>query len=176
MTETINQMDRQLYGLMLQDFGVSLEETSLDDAHGVPMTKNQSVVVDFDKFREQNWFMFRSCDAFCIAGTNEDWFLIEFKNGKFKKSDVRLKFFDSLSLLMTFFGKDVCFMQRNMHVVLVYNENLHPRQGIAHAMSHLTKIPTLVFLPDYFEKLYCQSASECTVKEFENQFLKKFGL
>ena len=173
----MSQADRQCYEQMLYDFGKSLEETSFDDANRMYMTKSQSIVVGFDKFKERKYFQLMSCDAFCIVGENEEWFIIEFKNGnRCKKSDLRLKIFDSLSMLMLHFGKDMPFMQSRAHVILVYNEGKHARKGIAQAMSSLAKSPALLFLPDFFEKLYCKSASEYTKTEFEVQFLNKHGL
>jgi hypothetical protein len=96
----------QTYNNLVQNFGTTFQETSMDTENNVYMTTNQITVVNFDTFKESIVRKFglsespKSCDALWYI--NGQFFLIEFKNGNInrnKKHEIRGKIFESLLLL-----------------------------------------------------------------------------
>jgi hypothetical protein len=179
-----------LYQQMLDEFGDTLEHTSEDSdekmnpkGRGVFMTASQKRVVNFDTFKNSIAAKYKvsnspnSCDALYMRSKNE-WFLIEFKNGKIDKEkifQVRGKIFQSLLLLTEKLDKTIGFTRENVHFILVYNENI-ARIEIGNALYSLTSNSTFSpFGLDGLQKLYFKEVCVWNKKEFELHFVKQCG-
>ena len=176
-----------IYQQMLSEFGEPLEQTSKDSdeeanpkGRGVFMTSSQEKVVNFDKFKESIAAKFslaaspNSCDALYMPSENE-WFLIEFKNGNIDKEKVfqiRGKIFQSLLLLTEKIDKTICFTRENLNFILVYNETVQ-RIEIGKHLHNLTN--NAVFIPyglGGLQKLYFREVYVWNKKEFDSNFVK----
>jgi hypothetical protein len=145
-------MPADIYAQMLDEFGDTFARTSKDSdekaqpkGRGVYMTSSQAKVVNFDKFKESITRKYalenspNSCDALYMHSENE-WFLIEFKNGKIDKEKVfqiRGKIFQSLLLLTEKLDKTIGFTREKLTFILVYNEEYNPRTEIVNFMDKL---------------------------------------
>jgi hypothetical protein len=96
------------------------------------MTSSQERVVNFDKFKESIVAKYKvnnspnSCDVLYMRSENE-WFLIEFKNGKIDEKkifQIRGKIFQSLLLLTEKLDKTIHFTREKLNFILVYNEDI----------------------------------------------------
>ena len=170
----MNQKDRKLYEEMIGGFGMSLEKVSCGNDNCVCVTDSQHIVVNFDEFKKTICQSAKSCDVFCVTGENDNWFLIEFKNGQVNRTDIYLKILESLLLLMLHFGKDLQFVRDNVHVVLVYNKIQCSRKSIMGALAKLERKHLMKFLPVHFEGLYCHKVAEYEQEQFD-VFLQKYG-
>jgi hypothetical protein len=183
-----------IYAQMLDEFGDTLEQTSKDSdeeinpqGRGVFMTSNKKKVVNFDKFKDSVVARYApdnspaSCDALYMQSENE-WFLIEFKNGKIDKEkvfQVRGKIFQSLLLLTEKLDKTICFTRENLNFILVYNETI-PDENIQRAavgkfLYDLAGDPE--FRPfgfDGLQKLYFKEVHAWTRKQFDSNFVKRY--
>jgi hypothetical protein len=178
-----------IYHQMLDEFGDTLEQTSEDDdekttpkGRGVFMTSSQERVVNFDKFKKSIVAKYKvkhspnSCDVLCMQSENE-WFLIEFKNGKIDEEkifQVRGKIFQSLLLLTEKLDKTIHFTRENLSFILVYNENI-ARIAIGKSLYRLAG--NSEFFPfglDGLQKLYFKEVYVWNKEEFNSNFVKKY--
>jgi hypothetical protein len=178
-----------IYQQMLDEFGDTLEQTSEDNdekttpkGRGVFMTSSQERVVNFDKFKQSIATKYKannspnSCDVLYMQSENE-WFLIEFKNGKIDEKkifQVRGKIFQSLLLLTEKLDKTISFTRRNLNFILVYNENI-ARIEIGKSLYKLTD--NSQFFPfglNGLQKLYFKEVYVWNKKEFDSNFVKKY--
>jgi MoaA/NifB/PqqE/SkfB family radical SAM enzyme len=178
-----------IYQQMLREFGDTLKYTSKDSdeeanpkGRGVFMTPSQERVVNFDTFKKSIAAKFalkdspKSCDALYMPAENE-WFLIEFKNGSIDREKVfqiRRKIFESLLLLTEKLDKTICFTRENLSFILVYNETI-PRIEIGKSLSNLAG--NSQFFPfglDSFKKLYFKEVYVWNKKEFDSNFVEKY--
>jgi hypothetical protein len=177
-----------IYKQMLDEFGDTLEQSSEDDdekinpkGRGVFMTSSQEKVVNFDKFKKSIAAKFslnsspNSCDALYMQSENE-WFLIEFKNGKIDKEkifQIRGKIFQSLLLLTEKLDRTIRFTRENLSFILVYNENI-ARIDIGKSLYKLAGNSN--FFPfglEGLKKLYFKEVYVWNKKEFDSNFVKK---
>ncbi|MDR1972724.1 MAG: hypothetical protein LBQ46_12490 [Treponema sp.] len=175
---------------MISEFGDTLEKTSEDtDAktgpkdRGIFMTSSKKRVVNFDKFKESVAAKYavknspNSCDALYMESENE-WFLIEFKNGKIDEKkifQVRGKIFQSLLLLTERLDKTICFTRENLNFILVYNENI-ARIEIGKSLCRLaSNAKFFPFGPEGLQKIYFKEVSVWTKEEFNSNFVAKYS-
>jgi hypothetical protein len=181
-----------IYAQMLEEFGDTFERTSESDSQvdaegrSVFMTSSQETVVNFDKFKESvvkkhgSKNRPRSCDALYMQSENE-WFLIEFKNGKIdekKISEIKEKIFGSLLLLTEKLDKTIGFTRKELTFILVYNEDknrdIEARGDIGKSLGKLANYQFFPFGLDGFEKLYFKKVHEWNKKEFDSNFVQKY--
>jgi hypothetical protein len=175
-------MPANIYAQMLDEFGDTFERTSESDSQSIFMTKSQKRAVNFDKFKDSVVKKHtpknkpRSCDALYRHSENE-WFLIEFKNGKIKKREIMEKIFESLLLLTEKLDKTIGFTRKNLTFILVYNEDIskedETRRGLVKSIYKLTNSQFFPFGFDDFEKIYFKEVYEWNKKEFDSNFVKK---
>jgi hypothetical protein len=185
-------MIADIYHQMLSEFGDTLEKTSEDSdervnpkGRGVFMTSSQKRVVNFDKFKESIAAKYavknspNSCDALYMHSENE-WFLIEFKNGKIDEKkifQVRGKIFQSLLLFSEKLDKTICFTRNNLNFILVYNEEI-ARIEIGKSLYKLSGdsefSPFGLGLLDGLQKLYFKEVFVWTKNEFDSKFVTKY--
>jgi hypothetical protein len=178
-----------IYQQMLDEFGDTLEQTSVDSdeqtnltGRGIFMTSSQERVVNFDKFKNSIVKKYalknspNSCDVLYGLDENE-WFLIEFKNGKIDEKkifQIRGKIFQSLLLLTEKLDKTIAFTRKNLDFILVYNENIQ-RIEIGKALYKLAG--NSKFFPlglDGLEKLYFKEVWVWNKEEFASNFVEKY--
>jgi hypothetical protein len=178
-----------IYHQMLVEFGDTLEQTSEDNdeknnptGRGVFMTSSHERVVNFDKFKESIATKYKvnnspnSCDVLYMRADNE-WFLIEFKNGKINRGkifQVRGKIFQSLLLLTEKLDKTIQFTRGNLNFILVYNENIH-RVELGKSLNKLAGDSNLsLFGLDGLQKLYFKEVYVWNKEEFDSNFVKQY--
>jgi hypothetical protein len=178
-----------IYQQMLNEFGDTLEQTSEDNdekmnpqGRGVFMTSSQKIVVNFDKFKKSIAAKFalnnspNSCDVLYMRSENE-WFLIEFKNGKIDREkifQIRGKIFQSLLLLTEKLDKTIHFTRENLNFILVYNENI-ARIEIGKSLFRLAG--NSKFFPfglDGLQKLYFKEVYVWDKNEFNSNFVEEY--
>jgi hypothetical protein len=171
---------------MLDEFGDTLEQLSADTdekanpkGRGVFMTSSKKKAVNFDKFKESIATQYAlgnspaSCDALYMQSENE-WILIEFKNGKIDNENVfqiRGKIFQSLLLLTEKLDKTIGFTRDNVNFILVYNEDI-ARINIGKSLYKLagnSKFFPLGF--DGLQRLYFKDVHMWTREEFDSNFV-----
>jgi hypothetical protein len=174
-----------IYYQMLDKFGDTLEQLSKDTdeeakpkGRGVFMTSSKKKAVNFDKFKDSITAHYalsispNSCDALYMQSENE-WFLIEFKNGRIDKEKVfqiRGKIFQSLLLLTEKLDKTIGFTRDNLNFILVYNENI-ARIDIGNYLYNLTD--NSKFFPFGFkglQRLYFKDVYVWSREEFDSNF------
>jgi hypothetical protein len=142
------------------------------------MTTNQIIVVNFDTFKDSIVRRFglsespKSCDALCYI--NGQFFLIEFKNGKMNKHEIRGKIFESLLLLTEELKVTINYTRDNLTFILVYNDSAQGRHDIDSALSRKAKINDILFGLDGFERLYFKKVFTMNENEFEIKFITKY--
>jgi hypothetical protein len=185
-------MLRNIYEQMLDGFGDTLEQTSEDTdetanpvGRGCFMTSSQRQVVNFDSFKNSIAARFElsrspnSCDALYMY-TEDEWFLIEFKNGKLDEEtmhQVRGKIFQSLLLLTEQLNNTLEFTRNNVNFILVYNESIEhtARNMIGNALKKLAG--GTGFFPfglDGLQRLFFKDVFAWNKIEFENNFVSKY--
>ncbi|MDR1466667.1 MAG: hypothetical protein LBI40_03515 [Treponema sp.] len=182
-----------IYNQMLDDFGESLKQTSIDTDETPShirkerfMTTCQEYVVNFDKFKESIVSKFKlsrspnSCDALYMHNENE-WFLIEFKNGKIdreKMYQVRGKVFQSLLILTEKLNNTISFTRSNINFILVYNEDIEytARHQISMALSKLAGNNHYIFFGIDGLNLYFKDVFTWNRKEFQDKFVSIYFL
>jgi hypothetical protein len=196
----------QIYNKLLQEFGDTLENASKDTQNNQYMTQCRKQVVNFDSFKEHVTEKLNlsgypySCDVLYRYCTNE-WFLIEFKNGKLENEntnkgfvpksnefyDVIRKFLESLLLLTEELDQSIKFFRNSITFILVYNEQNNPFLNVTDSitklghkseplpMSYLNEIlPNDKFNVSYFDQLYAKKTFVCSKEFFEREFIAKY--
>jgi hypothetical protein len=177
-----------IYNQMLVDYGESLKQTSIDTdkissqgGREYFMTTCQKHVVNFDKFKENVVSRFKltetpsSCDALYMYNENE-WFLIEFKNGKIDKEkmhQIRGKVFQSLLILTEKLNNTISFTRNNIKFILVYNEDIEhtARQQIGASLYRLAGNGHYIFFGIDGLNFYFKDVFTWNKKEFQDNFV-----
>jgi hypothetical protein len=142
-------------------------------------------VVNFDSFKNSIAAKFavsrspNSGDVLYMYAEDE-WFLIEFKNGKLdeaKMYQVRGKIFQSLLLLTEQLNNTIDFTRRNVNLILVYNESIEhtARIMIGNALTKLAE--GTGFYPfglAGLQGLFFKDVFAWNKFEFENNFVSKY--
>ena len=183
-----------IYHDMLTQFSCTLKEASEDITKSSAdkyMTLCETPVVNFDAFK--NAFvknmsltsMPLSCDVLYMT-TQNDFFMIEFKNGKIealKKYEINVKIFESLLMLSEKLSHTIDFMRNNLAFILVYNENVEhgPKEfedtginAIEKSIFDLARIRKIRFGLHRFKKLYFRDVFTYSKAEFESEFVAKY--
>jgi hypothetical protein len=181
-----------IYAQMLDEFGDTFEQTSESDSQkdadgrSAFLTSSQKRAVNFDKFKDSIVRKHRpkskprSCDALYRHSENE-WFLIEFKNGKVEQKDIseiKEKIFGSLLLLTEKLDKTIGFTREKLTFILVYNEDknrdIEARREVGKSMYKLANARFFPFGFDDFKKIYFKKVYEWNKKEFDSDFVRKY--
>lgn len=117
-----------------------------------------------------------------------DYFFVEFKNGvlipgtnknecddeKNKKIfEIKEKIYDSVVILLEIIEKDFKFLRENFLYILVYNEEKNSsKSNIKSHVSKKAEENIIKFGLGKFKGYFFKNVYTCTVKEFENEFLK----
>ncbi|MDR2441504.1 MAG: hypothetical protein LBE12_19250 [Planctomycetaceae bacterium] len=168
----------QKYNELIQDFGDTLKNTSLDIANTCYMTMNTTAVVNFDNFKRSIAKKLhlpatpKSCDTLCYE--NGQFFLIEFKNGKIGKAEIhqiREKIFESLLLLTEKLNVTIDYTRKNLTFILVYNDSAQGRHKINSHLSQKAKTTCTHFGLTNFKRIYFNDVFEMNINEFERNFV-----
>ncbi|MDR2706048.1 MAG: hypothetical protein LBC02_09745 [Planctomycetaceae bacterium] len=175
-----------MYNQLITDFSDTLQETSRYTVDGGGcMSSIQDHVVNFDRFKN---FVVRelsqrglaitkspkSCDA--LYKNNNNWLLIEFKNGQIddkKVHEIRGKIFESLLLLTEKLGETITFTRNYMIFVLVYNNQVNhsaKRIKLGDTFRGLSGNKFFPFGLEGLENLYFKKLLVCDIPDFENRF------
>jgi hypothetical protein len=183
-------MPADIYNQMLDKFGATLKRLSIDSdekknpkGRGVFMTSCKTKAVNFDRFKDSIARKYelstcpRSCDALYLRPENE-WFLIEFKNGKINKFEIRGKIFESLLLLTEKLDKTIAFTREKLTFILVYNKDTAKidaaRIGLGNQLFKNSNSKFFPFGLDGMKKLYFKEVYAWTKEEFDSNFVKKY--
>jgi hypothetical protein len=175
-----------MYNQLIADFGDTIQETSryTTDGGGC-MSSIQDNVVNFDRFKnfvvkelsQQGLAITRppkSCDA--LYKNNNDWLLIEFKNGKIdekKVHEIRGKIFESLLMLTEKLDETIKFTRNNMIFILVYNDQINhsaKRIDLGVALRGLSRNTFFPMGLDGLKNLYFKKLLVCDINDFEKRF------
>lgn len=99
--------------------------TSLDDSNAVSMIiDTQNKVINFDSYIQKNYGSdFRTNDTlFWEDNSFQEMKFVEFKNGNWKASDLRMKCYDSVMQLANLLDKDLNYISEHLSYVLVCND------------------------------------------------------
>jgi hypothetical protein len=170
----------KIYEEMLKEFPSTLRETSADDTNSKFMTSCQETVVNLDSFKKD----FRrklssnsrpiygeptSCDALLYMMNQNVFFMIEFKNGRINRNEVRIKVLESLLMLSKKFSIDIEYTRDNMNFIFVYNEDTNKEY-----MRNRRNRATDMFGLEYFKNLYFKNINAYSKAEFEEKFVRKY--
>lgn len=108
-------------------FQTTLKKASEDGANKEYMTNSCKEVIDFDEVKKayvqgiKSTDMPTSNDAFICLG--EEYYFIEFKNGKMRNAihNVRRKIYESLLIYSDITGHTISFTREKVNYILVYN-------------------------------------------------------
>lgn len=162
---------------------ISLKDASYDDKNNCYMTLDNMEVIDFDKVKREylnNLGLSEECSKSvdAIIDFNENFILIEFKNGKMKneKKDVKEKIKDSLLIFGDVIGETVSSIRNDAKFILVYNasknESKNSKIEISKRVSHLAREEIIRFDLEKYKGLYFQEIHTYTEKEFE-EYIKE---
>lgn len=105
----------------------TMKETSYDSSSKEYVTECKKKVIDFDMFTDvffkkfkQNPKVPESVDAVCKI--NGEWYLIEFKNGSYKRRDIVNKFAHSLLILMRNENINILEAAQSINFILVNSD------------------------------------------------------
>ncbi len=175
----------------------SLEKLSKDN--DVPMVLSGVKALDYDNIKKiylkhKKINSLRSNDALYDKSNKYefiekgDYFFVEFKNGvlipgtnknecddeKNKKIfEIKEKIYDSVVILLEIIEKDFKFLRENFLYILVYNEEKNSsKSNIKLHVSKKAEENIIKFGLGKFKGYFFKNVYTCTVKEFENKFLK----
>ncbi|MDR0338039.1 MAG: hypothetical protein LBI18_13215 [Planctomycetaceae bacterium] len=99
--------------------------------------------------------------------------MIEFKNGKINKHEIRGKIFESLLLLTEELEVTINYTRNNLTFILVYNDSAQGRHDIDSSLSRKAKLTDVLFGLDCFERIYFKKVLTINKDEFETTFIVK---
>ena len=148
----------------------TMKETSYDSASKEYVTECDKKVIDFDKFTEVFFKNFTQCpkvpesvDAVCKI--NGEWYLIEFKNGKYKKRDIVNKFAHSLLILMRNENINTLEAAQSINFILVIGD---PKLTIRQNVYERADKPNISRDFESFKGSYFKSIYTFRKTKFEN--------
>lgn len=172
---------------------------SLSEDDKIPMIFSEIKALDYDNIKKlyskyTQIHSLKSNDALYDKSniyefTEEgEYFFIEFKNGvlvleidkekcnseKNKKIfEIKEKIYDSVTILLEIIEKDFKFLRKNFSYILVYNEEKNSsKSNIKLHVSKKAEENIIKFGLGKFKGYFFKNVYTCTVKEFENKFLK----
>lgn len=178
----------------------TLKETSKDKENNVYMTNSTLPAWNFDNFsdvylsKKYSRQPIGSADALYCCQDNNDFYLIEFKNGSLNtktiRKDIKLKILASLFVLLDAnVVPDYETCRQHAHFILVYNleknKNLlasaqSPKQEKAsfsqiaeHYQNKAEHIPVLFDLKKDYEGVVFRSVRTYNAEEFQEEFVSK---
>lgn len=117
---------------VLRKHTCTLKKASLDEEHSHFMCESELEVVDFDEIpkeyaRGREYPCVPKSNDVLYIDKNENWYFVEFKNGKIDKSDIYRKLYDSIIMLMELnIIPDFDFLRTRTQYILVYNSDKYP--------------------------------------------------
>jgi len=175
---------KKIYNDIPKALKTSLEDASRDKCNSQVMTLSQEAavieVVNFDKFKDN--FVKKisssgfpvdglpmSCDALYMAALQDEFFLIEFKNGRIKELEIKIKILESLLMLSEEFSVTIKSTRHHLNFILVYNEDTFKKQ----LKSDMYKRDATFGLK-HFKNLYFKDVRAYTKAEFEKKFVSVY--
>lgn len=169
----------------LQWPAITLSKASRDNAHQVAMCESTLKVIHFDKIPKKYSKKIgcskvpRSNDALYITDS-DDWYFVEFKNGKIDSADVYRKCYDSLLMMLDMKIVDnLSFFREKGHYILVYNGEKYgksrpspSREAIYAKLHHLAREEERLFGIDNFEGYLFKETHTYDKSTFEDKFIK----
>ena len=160
----------------------TLKDTSYDETNDTYMTENEIIVIDFDqaktsycnKLGVSNEYA-ASADALCKV-SDKKFYLIEFKNGSFKDSDIKKKAKESAVILSGITGLSINEIRESVTFILVYNKNnrrVQSKDQMALALANKGKIDFALFGLGQLRGLYYDSVYAVDIDNFnKSAYLK----
>lgn len=176
--------------LDFKDYMDTLKETSKDSNNAEYMTELTNGVINYDLFQEayaKHYGKKVTCSMDALVKAKDEWFFIEFKNGKIdkkQKTNISEKVGHSLYSFMDNINVKTEYCRNNVNFILVYNEQKNKHQGKSNILekdeyqyskerqtlvSHFpgVKRDIILFQLDRYEKVYFKKVYTYTKKEFE---------
>ena len=189
---------KNLEGLM-NSIKSTLKATSKDKEHDEYMVSITDMVVNFDKYIEKyvegtnsiNGCKPKSCDALLQLAENR-YVLVEFKNGRVDKDDVRSKMSASCLCLLDTLDKKVDYARKNIDFILVYNKEKNscstPTRKLQKnevqtstsfellrgSVMHSAELPVLMPGFECFEMLWFRKVRTYSAEIFEYEYRNDF--
>lgn len=177
----------------------TFKETSIDNDDGKEkyMIESEIKVINFDAVKKEYMKDMGVSEVPCsidalYTNDNENYYFIEFKNGRVKPKiyNIYNKIYDSLLIFNDITNSTISFCRKNVRFILVYNEEKNnqvidkensniqatpSKKSIAKYFSNKGKKKFIMFGLEKFEKLYFKEVFTYTEKEFEKEFLEKIS-
>ena len=175
----------------------SISEISYDKSNNEYMTDSMLKAVDFDEVKNQfvSTMGTRGCpaprsnDALYID-RNDDYYFIEFKNGKINNYELMQKNYDSTFILAVVLSEKFEILKKKLNYILVYNETKYPnekvedryvqesayRDKIGKNFSKKSNTSFVKFNQGFFENYLFSKVYTLDKSEFQNMFISKWEL
>lgn len=129
---------------IIADHLATLKSTSKDSYNSetdeLYMIDSNLEVVNFDSVKHEYCQGLGLCDiassvdALYCKGNN--FYFIEFKNGRIEKKDIEKKIYDSLLLFSDISKQDISYFRKHLFFILVYNEEKEKVNNIGLVQKH----------------------------------------
>ena len=155
-----------------------LKKTSYDNSNKQYMTESTLNVCDFDNVAKDYCDNIKtkhctsSVDAFYIDKNNE-MYLIEFKNGKVKPSEIKKKIYETLLVMADILKTHISDTRESLNFILVSSKIKSSKKIREHvgdkATTNESEFDILKFKNIFFKEVFTLNQ-----EEFENDFVKKW--
>lgn len=124
---------------LLEQCFATVSEISWDSDHAVSMIESDQTIIDFDLLQERYFKFHKSDRPFAsmdgLWQIGDEWYFIEFKNGKIDhktKKNIREKVTASLMTLLDILDETLSYARTHIHFILVYNpaRNFSDKQSL----------------------------------------------
>lgn len=156
----------------------TLRETSYDSSNDEYVTECDAKVIDFDKFTDkffkhycQKYKVPKSVDSVFIV--DDEWYLIEFKNGTTNRADIVNKFAHSLLVLMR--NENMCIADTisKVNFILVCDEENKSLKLIRDSITKKANKERIRMCLEQFKNSYFKNVYTLERDEFNNFIEKK---
>ena len=160
----------------------TLKKISMDSSQSEYMSESTYKAYNFDKIKTKYLNDLGISEEACksvdgLITLNNTSYFLEFKNGKVKNQELRLKIKASVNIYCDIYKKYISDMRKCDEFILIYNEskNSSSRTEIGKYFSQKAGKEFGMFGLERYKKLYFQDIHAYTKSEFKN-FLNKKNL